>query len=75
MVKVSVMRILRAIESEVRRTLIKSPVMLWGRLNPLQQELPAGLLHESTEPIHITINGKACEFTSGHHKSLLRFLR
>ncbi len=77
MVKVSVMRVLRAIESGSEKDAYpESPVMLWGPVEPhLKEKLPAGLLHGSTEPIHVTINGKAYEFTSGHHKSLLRFLR
>lgn len=77
MVKVSVMRVLRAIESGKEKAAYPaSPVMLWGKAEPhLKEQLPAGLMHESSEPIRTTINGKDYEFTSGHHKSLLRLLR
>ncbi|MBN1266658.1 MAG: FAD binding domain-containing protein [Anaerolineales bacterium] len=77
MVRVSVMRILRSIaEGREKAAYPESPVMLWGAEEPhLQNILQAGLVHTAEEPIRATINGKACEFTSGQDKTLLRLLR
>ena len=49
------------------------PILLWGEANP---EGSMHRAHQSpSSPIETTINGKKYTFTSGHEKTLLRFLR
>ena len=52
--------------------------MLWGAHgSPAAPEasLPQPLVHQASEPIRTTVNGRACVFHSGHDKTLLRLLR
>lgn len=52
------------------------PVMLWGGEEwHWEQELPDSFVHDSSEAILTTINGKEYKFTTGQNKSLLRLLR
>lgn len=74
MTRVLVKRALLALlEGRERAEVPGAPVLLRGlRVRPQGvHERPAG----SGDPIHTTINGQACTFTSGHGKSLLRLLR
>jgi carbon-monoxide dehydrogenase medium subunit len=68
---------LRAIEqiAGIRKpqALLESPVLLWGKNGATQA--PQSFHIDLAAPIETTINGKRCVFTTGQHKSLLRFLR
>ena len=52
---------------------LESPVLLWGQSNSLP--MTASQRIDKTCPIETTINGKEYIFTTGQHKTLLRFLR
>lgn len=77
MVKVCIARALRAIQrGEEKARFPDDPVLLWhpdydGRL----PELAGREIHRSGEPIVTRINGERRTFTTGQHKTLLRFLR
>lgn len=74
MTRVLVKRALLALlEGRERAEVPNAPVLLQGSHGRLRgiHERPAG----RGDPIHTTINGQACTFTSGHGKSLLRLLR
>jgi aerobic-type carbon monoxide dehydrogenase small subunit (CoxS/CutS family) len=47
--------------------------MLWGR--DVIAPLPAQFKHESGQPIKTTVNGRLVQAATGHHKTLLHFLR
>ena len=77
MVRVGVLRCLRRIaRGEAGVGLPDQPVLLWGK--NYQGEAPAlkyGIRHDPGMPIITRINGQERTFTTGHHKTLLRFLR
>jgi xanthine dehydrogenase iron-sulfur cluster and FAD-binding subunit A len=74
MVKVCVTRCLEAIRNgDERLSFPDPPVLLWG----LQEgrALTQSYAHREDTPIVTRINGENRTFTSGHSKTLLRFLR
>lgn len=77
MVRVCTLRSLRAIASgEERRDYPEDPVLLWGAdYHGEAPILPEGSFHAAGDPIITRINGVERSFTSGHEKTLLRFLR
>ena len=52
---------------------LDSPVLLWGQSDP--PGITASQRIDRTCPIETTINGKKYVFSTGQHKTLLRFLR
>ncbi|MBN2385931.1 MAG: FAD binding domain-containing protein [Anaerolineales bacterium] len=52
----------------------EEPVRLWGKEAPFVK-LQSSAVHTGKEPIQTRINGRACTFTSGYKKTLLRLLR
>ena len=77
MVRVGVLRCLRSIvRGEAGAGLPERPVLLWGKdYRGKAPELPRGVHHTPGTPIVTRINGQEHTFTTGHHKTLLRFLR
>jgi xanthine dehydrogenase iron-sulfur cluster and FAD-binding subunit A len=74
MVRVLVARGLRALaENSQAAGWPGSPAMLWGR--DVIAPLPAQFKHESGQPIKTTVNGRLVQAATGHHKTLLHFLR
>jgi aerobic-type carbon monoxide dehydrogenase small subunit (CoxS/CutS family) len=77
MVRISVLRALRSVmKGETREAYPQRPVLLWGE--DYQGEAP--LIDASTwtnpeDPIITRINGHEYTIPTGHHKTLLRFLR
>ena len=77
LVRVCVARCLRSINQQAEKeNFPRNPVLLWG-VKSLETEkaLSSLTLHGQGAPIITTINGKSQTFYSGHHKTLLRFLR
>ena len=74
MVRVSILRGLRSIRAGGEQPgMPKQPILLWGNRNGGNIFQKA---HESpSTPIETIINGKKYSITSGHNKTLLRFLR
>ncbi len=76
MVKVIVRRCLESIaKKEERINFPEAPVLLWGKDNLKPVDLKQKIHHDEQTPIETTINGKQLVFSSGQHKTLLRFLR
>ncbi len=79
MVKVLVSRMLRTLRDGTEQSQVPAdPVLLWGEAPASVQKTtpePPSRLYGPARPIHTTINGKPCTFTSGFEKSLLRLLR
>jgi aerobic-type carbon monoxide dehydrogenase small subunit (CoxS/CutS family) len=74
MVKVCVTRCLEAIRNgDERLSFPDPPVLLWGLQEG--QALTQSYTHREDTPIVTRINGENRTFTSGHSKTLLRFLR
>jgi xanthine dehydrogenase iron-sulfur cluster and FAD-binding subunit A len=77
MVRVGTARALRAIQTGQERAHFPArAVLLWGseftgEAHPLQERV----YHHPGTPIITRINGEERRFTTGHHKTLLRFLR
>jgi xanthine dehydrogenase iron-sulfur cluster and FAD-binding subunit A len=69
--------VLRAIEQILglreAMSIPEDPVLLWGKDEP--QSAITSSTFNADQPIETTINGKPYTFTSGHDKTLLRFLR
>jgi xanthine dehydrogenase iron-sulfur cluster and FAD-binding subunit A len=77
MVRVLVARALRTLAAgEERATWPQHPTMLWGKNKArVQDGLTTVINHDETAPIETTVNSEAISVNSGHHKTLLRFLR
>ncbi len=77
MVRVCTLRSLRAIaRGEERLDYPEAPVLLWGsEYHGAAPDLSNSSFHAAGDPIVTCINGVARSFTSGHQKTLLRFLR
>lgn len=77
MIKVLVARALRKLaQDEVETGIPNNPPMLWGEDQAIVQEgLSQQVKHTVETPIETTINGKPISINSGHHKSLLHWLR
>jgi carbon-monoxide dehydrogenase medium subunit len=77
MVRVAVLRGLRAIrKGETRVDYPSRPVLLWGQnYQGRAPELVASAWTNQGSPIETRINGQEYRVASGHHKTLLRFLR
>ena len=77
MVRVAVLRGLRAIrKGETRVDYPSRPVLLWGQnYQGRAPELVASAWTNQGSPIVTRINGQEYRVASGHHKTLLRFLR
>lgn len=76
MVRVLVSRALRALAArEEAAAYPHAPAMLWGESHGRVQAAPESAAHELETPIETTINGVRRVFTTGQHKTLLRFLR
>jgi carbon-monoxide dehydrogenase medium subunit len=72
MVRVCTLRGLRSIrDGQEQDGMPIDAVLLWGSSSPLK----VNLQYKSPTPIETTINGKKYSITSGHEKTLLRFLR
>ena len=67
---------LRAIGQIVRgdRDLPEAPILLAGKHKKAYTN-PNLILHKKGQPIQTTINGQNYSINSGHHKTLLRFIR
>lgn len=77
MVRVLVARALRALAAgEERASWPQHPPMLWGKNRArVNGGLSSVIDHDETAPIEMTVNGQPLKVASGHHKTLLRFLR
>ncbi len=78
MVRVCVQRALQALSGRAERQGFPvAPVLLWGKdTNSAPSPLVEAIRHDGkASPIITRINGKVYRFSSGHHKTLLRFLR
>ncbi|HYO87120.1 MAG TPA: FAD binding domain-containing protein [Candidatus Limnocylindrales bacterium] len=77
MVRVLVARALRALaDGREAEAYPHEPAMLWGQSQGHPAAPPSALtIHSGHEPIETTINGERRVFTTGQHKTLLRFLR
>ncbi|MFC2053957.1 FAD binding domain-containing protein [Chloroflexota bacterium] len=77
MVRVCVERGLHAISQEdERKGYPDKPVMLWGKhAEDEYPRLKESVVHTDGSSIITRINGKEYKFSSGHNKTLLRFLR
>jgi carbon-monoxide dehydrogenase medium subunit len=77
MICVFTMRALHSLaEGKARETYPERPVMLWGADEyHYTKVLAASHCHQAGTPIVTTINDKRYEVETGHHKTLLRFLR
>lgn len=77
MVKVLVARALRALVTKYVPSKIPArPPMLWGGDQARVLEgLPEQIRHDEATPIETTVNGKPVTIATGHHKSLLHWLR
>ena len=77
MVRVATARALRAIrKGQERSNFPARAVLLWGsEFSGEAYPLPVQVYHSPGTPIVTRINGEERTFTTGHHKTLLRFLR
>lgn len=77
MVRVCTRRALRDLASGLEtRGYPEHPVMLWGEDEwHWEDTLSVGFEHTQGKLIETSINGKSYRFTTGHNKTLLRFLR
>ena len=77
MIKVLVARALRRLaQDKVETGIPANPPMLWGdNKATIIEGLSEQTKHTDNTPIETTINGKALTINSGHHKSLLHWLR
>jgi carbon-monoxide dehydrogenase medium subunit len=77
MVRVATLRCLRSLAwADERDGFPDRPVLLWGEDGgPEAPRLATPVRHGPGSPITTRINGQEFTFTSGHHKTLLRFLR
>jgi xanthine dehydrogenase iron-sulfur cluster and FAD-binding subunit A len=77
MVHVGVLRSLRAIlKGETRAEFPSRPVLLWGRDYRGQAPgIPQSAWSAEGSPIVTRVNGQEYTLNTGHHKTLLRFLR
>jgi len=79
MVRVLVGRALRALAAGTERSDVPArPPLLWGKGDGrVKRPLPAIVRHRSGDPapIETTVNGRRYVVTTGHEKTLLRFLR
>lgn len=80
MVRVLVRRALRAIAAGTERgSFPQQPAMLWGKSHGATPALTSTVLHQpgnpDAQPIITSVNGVTHVVTTGHHKTLLRFLR
>lgn len=77
MIKVLVARALRKlVQSDVETGIPKQPPMLWGDSEAIVNSgLSDQIKHTSETPIETRINGQSTAINSGHHKSLLHWLR
>jgi xanthine dehydrogenase iron-sulfur cluster and FAD-binding subunit A len=74
MIRVSVLRSLRAVQAGTERKGFPArPVMLGGLR--LTTGLDRSAVHTGSEPIETTLNGHPAVFATGHDKTLLRLLR
>ncbi|MFN8374606.1 MAG: 2Fe-2S iron-sulfur cluster-binding protein [Anaerolineae bacterium] len=75
MVRVLVSRALRALAAREQASAYPgNPAMLWGSTHG-HVELAARAEHQAGTPIETVINGQPVSVTTGHDKTLLRFLR
>lgn len=77
MVRVLVSRALKALAAnEQGANFPENPAMLWGESSAhVTGSQPDIIHHKAGTPIETTINGVKRTFTTGQHKTLLRFLR
>lgn len=77
MIKVLVARALRKLaQVQVETGIPADPPMLWGDNKAIVVDgLAEQIKHTTDTPIETMINGKAVSINSGHHKSLLHWLR
>jgi xanthine dehydrogenase iron-sulfur cluster and FAD-binding subunit A len=77
MTKVLVARVLRQLaQDKVETGIPVNPPMLWGDNKAIVVDgLSEQIKHTTDTPIETTINDKAVKVNSGHHKSLLHWLR
>lgn len=77
MVRIVTLRALRSIAAgNERQGFPADPVLLWGReYRGTAPNLSESSQHSRDVPIFTRINGKERTFSSGHNKTLLRFLR
>lgn len=77
MIRVLVTRALRSLTADqVASGLPHNPAMLWGdHQAKVRRALPQPTQHEAGTPIETIINGQPYTMTTGHNKTLLRWLR
>ena len=77
MVRVATLRALRNISKGMERiSYPENPVLLWGKYDHSKKTVMKGMTHHTDGvPIQTRINGREYTFSSGHNKTLLRFLR
>jgi xanthine dehydrogenase iron-sulfur cluster and FAD-binding subunit A len=77
MVRVATLRALRNISKGMERiSYPENPVLLWGKYDHSKKTVMKGMTHHTDGvPIQTRINGREYTFSSGHKKTLLRFLR
>ncbi|MEJ2348204.1 MAG: FAD binding domain-containing protein [Anaerolineales bacterium] len=77
MVRVGVLRSLRAIlKDETRAEFPSRPVLLWGKdYRGEAPNIPQSAWSGEGSPIVTRVNGREYTLNTGHHKTLLRFLR
>jgi carbon-monoxide dehydrogenase medium subunit len=75
MVRVLVSRALKALTAGTQAiSFPRDPAMLWGTAHG-HTTLSSPIEHTAGQPIETTINGQRMSVSSGHNKTLLRFLR
>jgi carbon-monoxide dehydrogenase medium subunit len=77
MVRICTLRALRNVKQGTHTEGYPSkPALLWGRnYKGKVPQISESVRHEFKEPIITYVNGKEYKVNSGHHKTLLRFLR
>lgn len=77
MVRICTLRALRNVKQGTHTEGYPSkPALLWGRnYEGKVPQISESVRHEFKEPIITYVNGKEYKVNSGHHKTLLRFLR